>query len=170
MCAAASFAVAKRLACLSQARLATLSVMPAPASTESKLRELYTQASEARTQARALAKRLRATRRKTKENWHLIQSAWERAEQVRAAWQAGNAKPDRVQHSAYARLQAQLESMPVIEQAKGIIMARYGWAEDEAFDALRRASQRSNVRVRELAAAIVAGTVQLPQPARSEPL
>jgi hypothetical protein len=139
--------------------------MSAQASTEMKLRELYTQASEARLQARALAERLRATQRKTKENWQLMQSSRDRLEQVRSAWLAGHGTPERLRHSAYARLRAQLESMPVIEQAKGIIMARYGWAEDEAFDALRRASQRSNVRVRDLAAAIVAGTAQLPQPA-----
>lgn len=78
---------------------------------------------------------------------------------------AGPDGPDRLRHSAYARLQAQLASMPVIEQAKGIMMARYGWGEDEAFDALRRASQRSNIRVRDLAATIVAGTAQLPEPA-----
>jgi len=53
--------------------------------------------------------------------------------------------------------------MPVIEQAKGIIMARYGWPEDQAFDALRRASQRENIKVRDLAASIVA------QAARSAP-
>jgi ANTAR domain len=137
--------------------------MSAQASTEVRLRELYTQASEARMQARALAQRLRVTQRKTRESWQLIQSAWDRAEQVRTAWLAGRGTSERLRHSAYARLQAQLDSMPVIEQAKGIIMARYGWGEAEAFDALRRASQRSNIRVRELAAAIVAGTDQLPQ-------
>ena len=137
--------------------------MSAQASTEIRLHELYTQASQARIEARALAERLRATHRKTKENWHRIQSAWDRAEQVRAAWREGRAAPERLQHSAYARLRAQLDSMPVIEQAKGIMMARYGWGEAEAFNALRRASQRSNIRVRDLAATIVAGTAQLTQ-------
>lgn len=46
----------------------------------------------------------------------------------------------------------------MIEQAKGIIMAQSGCGEAEAFDMLRRASQRSNVPVRELAARIVAQT------------
>lgn len=32
--------------------------------------------------------------------------------------------------------------MPLIEQAKGIIMAREGCGPEEAFDLLRRASQR----------------------------
>jgi len=43
----------------------------------------------------------------------------------------------------------------VIEQAKGIIMAQNGCRPEEAFDLLRRASQRSNIKVRELAAQIV---------------
>jgi len=43
----------------------------------------------------------------------------------------------------------------VIEQAKGIIMAQYRCEPEEAFDLLRRVSQRTNVKVRELAAQIV---------------
>jgi hypothetical protein len=50
--------------------------------------------------------------------------------------------------------------MPVIERAKGIIMAQCGWPEDQAFDALRRASQRENIKVRDLAAEIVAKTAR----------
>jgi GAF domain-containing protein len=42
--------------------------------------------------------------------------------------------------------------MPVIEQAKNILMAQQGWGPDEAFDLLVRASQRFNVPVRVLAA------------------
>jgi hypothetical protein len=57
--------------------------------------------------------------------------------------------------SAYARLVARLESMPVIEQAKGIVMAQQGCGPEEAFDLLRRASQRTNVKLSELAAQIV---------------
>jgi uncharacterized protein (DUF3084 family) len=58
--------------------------------------------------------------------------------------------------SATARLQARLETMPVIEQAKGVIMRQNRCTEEQAFDLLRKASQRSNVPVRELAARIVA--------------
>jgi ANTAR domain len=58
--------------------------------------------------------------------------------------------------SATARLQARLETMPVIEQAKGIVMGQEGCGPEEAFDLLRRASQRSNVPIRELAVLIVA--------------
>jgi AmiR/NasT family two-component response regulator len=48
-----------------------------------------------------------------------------------------------------------MESMPVIEQAKGIVMAQQRCGPDEAFDLLRRASQRANVKVHVLAAQIV---------------
>ena len=58
--------------------------------------------------------------------------------------------------SAYARLLARLESQPVIEQAKGILMAESRCSAEDAFEMLRRASQRQNVRVRDLAAQIVA--------------
>jgi len=43
----------------------------------------------------------------------------------------------------------------VIEQAKGIVMAQQRCGPDEAFDLLRRASQRKNVKVSVLAAQIV---------------
>ena len=45
--------------------------------------------------------------------------------------------------------------MPVIEQAKGILMAQQRCGPDEAFDLLRRASQRANVKVHVLAEQIV---------------
>jgi hypothetical protein len=61
-----------------------------------------------------------------------------------------------LRESALARLQAQLETMPVIEQAKGMIMDQEGCTAEQAFDLLRKASQSSNVPVRELAARIVA--------------
>ena len=67
---------------------------------------------------------------------------------------------ERLQRSQYARLVARLETMPVIEQAKGIIMAQSRCGEAEAFDMLRRASQRSNLPVRDLAIRIVAGVSQ----------
>ena len=76
---------------------------------------------------------------------------------------------DLMQQSEHARLLARLESMPVIEQAKGIIMAQSHCGAAQAFDLLRRASQRSNVPVRELAAQIVAKTAQVP-PNRARPI
>jgi len=53
--------------------------------------------------------------------------------------------------------------MPVIEQAKGILMAQQRCSPDEAFDLLRRASQRFNLPVRVLAARLV-HDVQPPGP------
>lgn len=47
----------------------------------------------------------------------------------------------------------------VIEQAKGVITARTGMAPDEAFDLLRGASMRSNVKLRDLAGWIVTAAV-----------
>jgi GAF domain-containing protein len=60
---------------------------------------------------------------------------------------------------ATARREEQLEgkagSRDLIGMAKGIVMARQGVSEDEAFDILRRASQRMNVKLRELADRVV---------------
>lgn len=70
-----------------------------------------------------------------------------------------------LQRSVYLRLVARLETMPVIEQAKGIIMAQSHCGDAEAFDRLRQASQRTNVPVRELAAQIVAGAARTATPA-----
>jgi len=76
----------------------------------------------------------------------------------------------RLKDSAYARLQARLETMPVIEQAKGILMAQYRCSPDEAFELLRRASQRANIKVSDLAAQIVEQiTSPEPRPARRPP-
>jgi hypothetical protein len=68
---------------------------------------------------------------------------------------AARSERTQLHDSALARLQARLESLPVIEQAKGVLMAQAGCHPDEAFDILRRASQRTNVKVRDLAADIV---------------
>jgi hypothetical protein len=74
---------------------------------------------------------------------------------------------DLIRQSEHARLLARLETMPVIEQAKGIIMAQSHCGHAQAFDLLRRASQRNNVPVRELAAQIVARTAQVsPKPSK----
>jgi ANTAR domain-containing protein len=68
--------------------------------------------------------------------------------------------------SAFARLAARLETMPVIEQAKGIIMAQAHCGEARAFDLLRQASQRRNVPVRALAAQLVAQAAEPPPAAK----
>jgi GAF domain-containing protein len=54
------------------------------------------------------------------------------------------------------QLDAAMTSRAVIEQAKGILMAGApGMSADEAFDMLRRASQRENLKLREIARRIV---------------
>ena len=52
-----------------------------------------------------------------------------------------------------------MRSRAVIEQAKGILMAAEGIGEDEAFDILTRASQRENVKLRDIASRIVDSAV-----------
>jgi AmiR/NasT family two-component response regulator len=127
--------------------------------------DLYAQAQAAREQSLLLGGRLQVTRRQASESWQLIQVSWNQAERIRARRMLARTDPDRLRYSAYARLQAQLASLPVIEQAKGIMMAKNGWTEDQAFDALRRASQRKNIKVRDLAAFVVASTAR---PARAQ--
>jgi hypothetical protein len=68
----------------------------------------------------------------------------------------GSEPKESLARSPYARLMAQAGSTPVIEQAKGIVMAKIGCGDDLAFEMLRRASQRMNVPVGTLAAQIVA--------------
>jgi hypothetical protein len=72
-------------------------------------------------------------------------------------WQAGGSKQQLLTVSPLARLRARLATMPVIEQAKGILIFQQGCDANEAFDLLRQASQRSNVPVRDLAEQIVSG-------------
>jgi len=66
------------------------------------------------------------------------------------------ARPGQTPRPAYAEMAARLQTMPVIEQAKGIVMAQSRCGEAEAFAILRRVSQQTNVPVRDLAAQIVA--------------
>ncbi|MHB1534649.1 MAG: ANTAR domain-containing protein [Acidimicrobiales bacterium] len=54
-------------------------------------------------------------------------------------------------------LQQALASRDLIGQAKGILMAREGISDDEAFASLRQLSQRSGRKLRDVAAAVVSG-------------
>lgn len=56
----------------------------------------------------------------------------------------------------YARLLARVESMPVLEQAKGIMMAQTGCGAEDALEMLDSASRRGKVSMSVLAAQIVA--------------
>lgn len=55
-----------------------------------------------------------------------------------------------------AQLAMALESRTVIGQATGIVMERYGLDEKKAFDVMRRISSHENVKLRDLAARVVA--------------
>jgi GAF domain-containing protein len=54
-------------------------------------------------------------------------------------------------------LEQALSTRGVIDQAKGIFMAREGLSADEAFEVLRRASQRANRKIHDLAQDVVNG-------------
>src|SRR5215469_2348055 len=111
-----------------------------------RFEELYAAARQARNQAQKTVLRAQVVLRETRITYQMYEQACGRTEQLQQMWLSG--QQDRLRYSALARMQARLASMPVIEQAKGIIMAQCGWTADEAFDALRRASMRSNVPVR----------------------
>ena len=105
---------------------------------------------------------------------HRVQAR--RFEAARAQLQAitewretGRPQREILRESAIARLRARLESLPVIEQAKGILMAQQRCGPEEAFDLLRRASQRANVKVHVLAAQIVDHAASPPAEARARP-
>lgn len=67
-------------------------------------------------------------------------------------------------------LQLALETRGVIERAKGVLIGRQGCSGDEAFDILRRASQRTNRKLRDVAADLVAQAKpdEAPAPAREQ--
>ncbi len=77
------------------------------------------------------------------------------------ARQAGESRSEAARLSraeeTVAHLQTALDTRTVIAQAQGILIARQGVDPDGAFDILRRASQRTNRKLREVAADIVTG-------------
>jgi hypothetical protein len=77
------------------------------------------------------------------------------------AEQAATIAANAMAHASAVTLAQQLEdamaSRAVIEQAKGVLMARERCTPDDAFDMLRRASQRSNMKLRDIAQQIVDG-------------
>lgn len=54
------------------------------------------------------------------------------------------------------QLQTALESRVLIEQAKGVLAARHGIDIHTAFEVLRRAARSNRVKIRDLAARVVA--------------
>ena len=102
-----------------------------------------------------LALRVAAARRELEANVLRLDMARSRLQATRQRIHAGRAERELLHDSAFARLAARLDSQPVIEQAKGILIAQVGCTPDEAFTMLRAASQRTNVRIRDLARDIV---------------
>ena len=96
-----------------------------------------------------------ATRRKSRYLRQLSQQARASAQALRAKVREGRSQREILHDSAFARLQAKQATLAVIEQAKGIVMAQQQCGPDEAFDLLRRVSQRTNIKLNLLAAQIV---------------
>ncbi|MEM8920262.1 MAG: ANTAR domain-containing protein, partial [Pseudomonadota bacterium] len=58
-------------------------------------------------------------------------------------------------HDEVRQLKADLEARKVIERAKGVLMARRGFAEAEAFDAMRRLAMQQGKPLRDVAAYVL---------------
>ena len=101
------------------------------------------------------AKRLQATLRETRVLRQMSEETIARAKATRDQILRGRSQGVVLHDSAFARLAAKHQTMLVIGQAKGVIMAQQGCTPEKAFDLLRRASQRANVKVHVLAAQIV---------------
>lgn len=88
----------------------------------------------------------------------LIRSSilWREAHDLGRGGRRAVTRPGASRQSPFARLLARRATMPIIEQAKGILIAQSACDDVLAFDLLRQASQRLNVPVRDLAAQIVA--------------
>ena len=112
--------------------------------------------------------RLDAARREFDAQATRFEQARAHLEATLEAIQKDLSRPEILHDSAFARLLARLDSMPVVEQAKGILMAQNRCGPDEAFDLLRRASQRANVKVSVLAARMVE-QVAAPEPGGNPP-
>jgi hypothetical protein len=104
--------------------------------------------------------RLEAARASLEANLQSLEQVLFRLQNTQTTFANGRSRREILHESAYARLMARLDTLPVIEQAKGILMARSGCSPDEAFDVLRRASQRMNVPVQRIAQDLVQRTVR----------
>ncbi|MBU6533023.1 ANTAR domain-containing protein [Streptomyces mayonensis] len=71
----------------------------------------------------------------------------------------GTERADRLRtlEQEVGQLRHALASRPVIDQARGVLMALHACTSDEAWHILREASQLSNTKLRTVAAAVVAG-------------
>lgn len=117
-----------------------------------------------------LAERIAANRIELSDNLERLTESRERLRETLQCMDKGRSDREILHEAAYARLLARLQTMPVIEQAKGILMAQSRCSPDQAFAMLRAASQRSNMKVRDLAAEIVSRVSgEQNQPTAEEP-
>lgn len=110
------------------------------------------------TERQALLERLAVARERTEEALVELDQSLERVRTTRENLTTGRTEREVLRDSALARALARLSTQAAIEQAKGIIIAQRACTPEEAFDVLRRASQRTNVPVRDLAASLVERT------------
>jgi hypothetical protein len=113
-----------------------------------------------------LEERISATRLALGENVERLAASRIQLRETLQSLRTSRTEREMLHEVAYARLLAKLQSMPVIEQAKGILMAESRCTAEEAFAMLRAASQRSNLKVRDLAQEIVARVAGSEQEAR----
>ena len=129
----------------------------------SRFEVLRAQAEDMRVQSRVTVQRAHATWEQVCAEWRQVEARWRSTEHVRERWLSHAAQHEERLDSASARLQARLTGMRVIEQAKGILMAEYGFTADQASDELRRAALRCQMGVPELAATIVVRMAEVKQ-------
>jgi hypothetical protein len=63
-----------------------------------------------------------------------------------------------------AQLQQAIESRPLVDQARGVLIAVLGADEDEAWQVLLEASQHANIPLRQVAEALIASATGEPIP------
>jgi transcriptional regulator with GAF, ATPase, and Fis domain len=83
-----------------------------------------------------------------------VQDAFDEHDVAVASVLAAHAAVAMVRARQIRNLESAVESRDIIGQAKGILMARQDITADQAFDMLRRGSQRLNVKVEEVAEGI----------------
>jgi cell division septum initiation protein DivIVA len=119
----------------------------------------YQQLQEKREQLRAGRARLAATVEQAKSIGAQLQLTLEAARALVAETHLRRYNAELEADATVVRLEARLATLPVIEQAKGIIIGATGCTPEAAFDWLRRASQRANIPLRDIAARLVAGAI-----------
>src|SRR5262249_8762866 len=106
--------------------------------------------------AAVLADRLALARAETEANARRLAAALRGSAAIQEAGKSSRDARLPQHDQAYGRLEARLTTVPVIEQAKGVLMARNGFPADQATDMLRAMAQDAGVPLAEMAAEIVA--------------